>query len=775
MYPKHDIDPKLKDSKWILSYTRAAYKDFTSVTPDGIFYQGADKYRIIDKYVLGEQDVEVYKKQFSNSDKDMSLYSKIDWAQRNIGGKFRAIAIAKILEKELDIVCTPISPTAKDEADKYFADINAKLMMREAMMKLNPEMANVPQLMPMPGEPQDLEELEIKKSYGAKHNMSIEAENCVQVVFNDSGFQSERVINAENMVDYGVGAWKDYMQDGKVKVRAVNPKNVVVSYSDYKDFRNIRHAGEIIMVPLQDLAKRFTEDQIDMIVNKYSGRYGNPASFRTSPEGVGYDSFKVAVLDFEFKSWNTKVYNRFTNSAGNIAFKKSSFNNKGRQDKVEINGETVNKYVDRTHTVVYKCKWVIDTDVIYDEGLAPNMKRSNGAPYDTELSYHFEAYNFKDMRAESYMKRIIPLIDEYHLTVYKLQNFKIRWMPYITKIDLDAIENVALTAGGEKLSPKQILNMAIQTNTVLVRQSGASGNNVNYKPIEVLPTNQHQEFTVLVNDLSRILNEIRDLTGLNEVTDGSTINAKTLNGATSMMNQSTNNALFPIMESERGLVKRLSKSVIERCSILLRSGELTGMIHSIGDNAMKIVSISKKLPLYDYGIIVDFLPTAADREMLMNRLNIKDSQGLIEPEDYFLIQNTRNLKMASQILAHRTKKRKERAMQEAMMQNEQNAKANADAGIAVEKEKQNTIEIELDMKLQLLNKEYEWKERLLKLELSGKIQGSMIQQANVGGILAEQASAEPTEAAPEVPQDPGAPMEEQPSDAVQGGELNNMF
>ncbi len=738
MYPKHDIDPKLKNSKWILQYVKAAWNDSESHIPEGIWYRGRDRYDEIDSYVLGKQSIDKYKKQFSNDDDADTTWTKIDWSVRPVVSKFRDIAIAKVLQRELNIMCTPIDPMAKDDADKYFADIRTKILMRQALKQANPELAESAELAPAPGEPEDLEELEMQMNFGFKHNMAIEAEQGIQLVMYQNKANERRKRLVECLFDYGVGGYKECIEDGKVKYREVNPKHVITNYSHFGDFSDLRHVGEVVFMTLEDLSKYYEEKDLDRMASTYQGQYGNPRYINLNGTRTGWDKFKIPVLDFEFYSWNTKVRNRFVNSAGNLSFKNSSFENRSKQDVVEINGETIPKYVSRTIKVVYKCKWVIGTDFIFEDGLATYMKRTNQNPGDTSLSYHLYAYNFKDMRAQGVMEKLIPIIDEYHLTIYKIQNFKVRYQPYIMKLDLDALENVSLAKGGTPMSPKDLLKMALQTNIMAMRHADLSGANVNYKPIEIFPTGMAEEFGVLVNDLERLKNEIREISGLNEATDASTINPKTLNGAATLMNESTNNALYPIIQADKNLTERLAKALIERLCILVKMGKVEGVVHALGMNTVKFISVSPDLPLHDYGIMVEFVPNDQERQILMEKLNIKDAQGLIEPEDFVLIQNTRNTKQAAQILAYKVKKRREAMQMESLQLQQANTESQVQSAQAVEQSKQQTLQMEYALKMQLMDAEMQWKYKIEELKISGAAQNKLLEQSQIGAMATGQ-------------------------------------
>ena len=67
IFPRHDIDPSKKDSKWILDYAKAAWEDSKSIK-NSIFYHGKSRFRELRDYAMGNQSVTRYKNLIQPSD-----------------------------------------------------------------------------------------------------------------------------------------------------------------------------------------------------------------------------------------------------------------------------------------------------------------------------------------------------------------------------------------------------------------------------------------------------------------------------------------------------------------------------------------------------------------------------------------------------------------------------------------------------------------------------------------------------------------------------------
>ena len=699
MFEHHNIDPLKKDREWILKSVKHFWDEYNQ-SHSFMFYRAREAYANIKDYVLGRQSIEKYKPSQGVDPGAKTSFQAIDWTPRPIAAKLRDIGISKILTRGYNVLCTPIDAIAKTEADNYFADIRIKIMLRDMAREQGLDLDQFPALKKQPGEPEDMEEMEIMMEYGYKYNLAMESEMGVQLVMYQNGFEGERKYNAENSFDYGVGGYKeDVDANGDIYLRAIDPEKIIISYCEKGDFSDKRFVGEIMRVPLSQIASKFTDAELEEISSFAAGRASQVQNTTRWGTG-GTNEMEVDVIDIEFKSWNTRSYRYSVNKAGSLVIRREGHSVKdGNDGVINYNGDELPRFVNRKQEVIYKAKWIVDTDYIYDYGLATNMKRSRPNRAKTDYSYHLDAYNFYKMTALSMMDRLIPFIDDYHKTTYKIENFKTRWIPYIIDIDFDAIENIPLGQGGKNLTKKEVLDLVFQKFVLPNRRKDLSGQNINYKSVDIRTTGMYQEFTVLASELVRILNEMRDILGLNEVTDGSSPNPRLLNYVASLGAESTNNALRPLMDSDKRLTESLSQGIIRRLVQVVKKRKVEGLLPALGSNSMKFFSLTPEISMHDWGIQLEYLPTQLEKEALMERLKIADANGQIDPEDYVIISNATNLKQAGAILAHRINKRRKEAQQEALAQIQANGKVQADSNLQAEEQKRITNKADSDNKI----------------------------------------------------------------------------
>jgi hypothetical protein len=737
-FPRNDINPALKNDKWLLQYAKEVWAQKGNTS---IFYANAEKYKIYRSYAMGMQSIDKYKPIMGVDENADNSHWSIDWSVRPIVSKYRDIGISKLHQREYNITATPIDPLAKDEADKYYADIKARILMKQVAEQAAPELAQSPALMKAnPAEPEDLEELEMHMDYGFKSQFALEAEQGIDLVFSQNEIQNKRRRVLENLFDYGVAGYKECIENGRVTFRDINPENVITNYCRKGDFSDLVYCAEVINVPLVELAGILPDDVLKKIAEKAKSYSKNSSAFNET-----YDECTVQVLDLELLSDDEKVYKQGENVEGNYRFKKTKYDNYNPDEKTKIAGEMQNKYFKKRITNVYRVKWIVDTEVVYDAGLGYDMKREPDKKLraNTCLSYHLFAYNFDKMRAQGMMERLIPIIDEYQLTVYKVQNFKNKWIPYVIEIDLDAIENVPLGKGGKNLDPMAVMDLMFQNHIAAVRKQDMSGQNINYKAIDIVPTNMQGEFVALAGDLSRLLQDMRDITGLNEITDGSTPSDRMLNGVASMANAATNNALYPMLYAEKTLLEKLAKGVIQRLQIAVQNGDVEGITRALGTGTVKFLKVTDAIAPYVYGIIIEDRPTDEQKQMLLQQLAVKDQQGLVDPDVYIKVMNCRNLKQAQIELAYYVKKKQEQQQQIALQNTQATAQAQMQSAQAKAQADQQTLQLEYQLKMQLMNLQKQWDMKIA--EMNGQVKAHatvMNHDAKIGSTMMQTESAE---------------------------------
>lgn len=713
-FPSHLISPADKGKDWIMQYCKAAWDSFETDNPRNIFYHARYRYEVIKSYALGNQSISKYRPLLGVDEESKEDWLAIDWSVIPIVPKFRRIALGKLNKIGYNITATPIDALANDEVEDYFAGVKAKLLMREQAMKVDPSLLEDPILQLEQGEAKDIEELEIQMNYTFKHNMAIEAEQAITLVLEQNQVEKLREQIKEDIFDYGVGGYKEYIDsNGAIKIRNINPRNIIINQCKNKDFSDAQYVGEVIEMTIADLKQmagnQFTEEEYEDIARNVIGRWGNPKEWPTSLSvyNKGYDKFRLRLLDMEFFSVNEMVFEQRIDRRGNKIYARARYEDRNkRKDKFER----------VAYKVVYKGKWILGTNYIFDYGLATNMKRAKSSLMDTTMSYHIYAPEFWDMRAYGIMEQLIPIADAIQIAWYRLQNAINQARPKGIMIELGALEDIPLGAGGKKLTPMKVIDLYNKTGTLVYRRADQQGRMTNYKPIEELENGLGRDVMTYYQIIQNHIQMLRDITGMNEMTDGSTPDPRTLTTVAKLAYEGTNNALAHIIGGEKKLLESLSNAIVLRIQDVAEVGGVKGYVRSLGSNTMKFFQTSPNLALYEFGIFIEDKPTDDQRAMLLQQVQAGQAGGMLDIEDAIVIQNTDNLKVAQQILAYKMKKRREQAQQDAMQQQQMNGQIQMQSAQAAEQARQQTLQLEAQVKSQLIQVEKEMDAKLMEMK-----------------------------------------------------------
>lgn len=697
-FPSHDINPAEKTGKWLL---QAAKSSFGKSYNYPIFYGNRDKYEEYRSYGLGKQTIDRYKPVFSIDEKATTSSMNVSWETRPFASKFRDVGISRMFQVERNIICTPIDPLAQSKADTYFKEMRVKILMRDALEQINPELAQkIPHLQPSDGEPQNMEELKMQINFGFKFNLAMEAEMAINLGFYQNSLAQKRMQCIKDLWDIGVAGYKDELNDnGNARFRECDPSCVIMSYCKNADFSDKIYCGEIKLEPVASLKEHFTNEQMKKIE---AAAISGQAFVNNDYDNLN-ERLNVEVLHLEVKTWNKVGWERYINKYGNKVVKDARYEDftdeKKSKLEVDVDGKIQKRFYSKTVECWYKISWIIGTDLYYNEGKVLNQKNPKDDMSSSESSYHFQAVNFHNMKAQGMMERLKPIIDEFQLTILNIQDFKNKWLPYIAEIDFDAIESVAFGDGNSVWTPEKILETVFRNRALVKRGRDIANYNINGKAVEIHTTGMAAELTPLMNDLERLKQEARDVTGLNESTDASGAPERKGKFVSQLEEQATNNALYPMMFAEKMLLQSLAKGVLMRQIQAVKYGNVEGIATSLGDNTVKFIKVTPDIKNHIWSIKIEDRPTNDEINMLMEQMGLAQSSDLLEPQDISMIKSMDNIKQMEQMLAYRVSKRKEERRMEAMQNTQQAGQVQQQSAIVSSEEKRKEIQLEYDLKL----------------------------------------------------------------------------
>ena len=312
---------------------------------------------------------------------------------------------------------------------------------------------------------------------------------------------------------------------------------------------------------------------------------------------------------------------------------------------------------------------------------------------------------------DSLVKRMIPFADQIQLLHLKLQQVASKMIPDGVFIDIDGLSSINL-GNGNSYSPQEALNLYFQTGSVIGRSYTEEGefNNGKIPVQELTSSGANSKISSLINMYNYNLNLLRGVTGLNEARDGSMPDSNALVGVQKLAALNSNTATRHILKSGLFTTQRVAECVGYRISDILEYSDMKeDFVKSIGRSSVEILEEIKDLHLHDFGIFIELHPDEEEKQMLEQNIQTSLSAGKIDIDDAIDIRSIKNVKIASQLLKVR-KRRKEKLDNKRQQENiALQAEANQQAALSAEQGKQQTAltKMEAEAKIKQLEAELE--------------------------------------------------------------------
>lgn len=693
-FPDPNALPQKKaEPKWLRQFAEAAWAARNNMPSGGLGYSSRDLYKTWWDYAFNRQSLDLYKKLSGIANDDLIGNN----SRLPLSNRFFNIVVGLIEKQGYKVRIGTIDPQASIELAKTQAERKARLMIRKMM----PEAAEHPLIAAQPGEPDDLEGLEIM-AMGERHPICADAQDIIRAVFNNNKFDRLRREAIQWCFIAGAAVAKDDTEPDGITTRLCQLGDVILPYCKYPDFSDLTYIGEIRTIPVSALIE-MSCGQLKKLELQSLYEQGNQSLWLEddyNDRDNWWSGAKVKVLDLEIRSTDVVRKEEYKNKEGNLRYRDVVLKKDGTEKSVEGSKKT-----DMEVQNIYRVKWVVGTDIVFDHGKALNVKRDGRNPARAQFSYHIVAPNIKDMVPYSRMAAIIPMVDDIQVVNYKRRQTLYRAIPSGYAIDMEGLEDIDLTGAGKAMTKKDLLDYFARTGNILFRSRAVNGSfkGASGIPVQFIKGGVGDEIVEYSNQILFNIDVIRQTLGLNEVTDGSTVNAKNLNSTNQAMTIGTNNALSDLFFASKQFTEEIAASVLIRAQDMLRPDQ-SGKSRSedlaaiIGKDSSKRIGQAPALDKYHFGITIEDEPTAAEQEDFNMSLNNAMATGQISIDERFMAKSIAedNIVQAQLYLSYRVRKNKEEQQQNAIQQQKSNADVQVQSARAVEEEKRKTIQFQTD-------------------------------------------------------------------------------
>lgn len=693
--PSDLIDPKKKDKGWILAMAKAIYVDYNRYYPS-MFFNNRVVWDENIMYLQGLIDPARYQQMADQNRAETRNLSTVNYDKRflNVLSKYFRILKGKLADIEFSTTCTPVNALAR----QHMKEFESKLQVATEMNLIS-EQYNIPELLDVLAKAgfDDLPTDDIEKQIFLQNSLPYKASMNMELYLkwvNYVGKLKQKMQEADyDLIACGVAAFReDFDANGNPFSERVDPRSLLVGWSNTEDFRDISEVGEFRMITLNEIMKEDVngdlEGQYETIEQFYVGRYGNQQwypdnqvrGFRNMDPV--YAKNRVLVIDIYFYSYDEDTFVAADNKFGNRRVAQKEFgyyNGKKRGDGSFAGTEKdfKRKYPDRelyrTRVKnIYKTTWLVGTDYIYNYGLFRNMARTKSDPVDTVLPIIITAPLMRNGKAVSLIEELKPIADGANLAWQKMQDAIAHSRPPGFEFDVDSLYAAIKGMAGDGYNFQKVLENMLVHNIIPVSRKELNGVSNGAKPFEERYGGMGPDFNQWKDTLVFYMNMLEQITGLSNVAAGNDVQYT----GKEVANLAMSTADYSIRHLFEGK-KDLFQSMMELKAMIgmdaIAEGKGLGLKQGLG-GAYEFFEINKNTSLYEYGIQVEFKNTAAEwqefNQMVQVALSMPPEQGGITLIDAGRIKECETIKQANAYLYVAIKKnqREAQARQSQMLQ-----------------------------------------------------------------------------------------------------------
>jgi hypothetical protein len=600
-FPSDDVDPAEKEKA---PYILAAGEAFLSLYFRDEFttlYSERNEMFILRKYGVGDQLEDTAMGMIYGRQKDFTKavrkgWYNVNWEILKMATKYRNAFLGMFSGVDFEILCDSQDIETKkakeDKAWDLYTQKKLRPVIAEQMGIELPE-GELP-------EPDSLQEMLVYQEMGVyKNQFELATEKFIRTTFSTFSnweLETKRMV-LEDLWDIGKAVVQDRLdpQTQKIKVDYCDIANTIIR----KDHEGrILDGGVIKIKSISDVrvesalcGQPITEAELMEAGMACCGAYGNPLNWswgRDTPlykDAYGryvYDNWKVAILDFEYRTSNTKHYTEKEKN-GKKTYYREGFN-------PNLKDTPSKKRIEKAKICYYRGKLLLGTKKLYDYGQQYDLPRPNKA--EALSSFHYIK-----LPGFSPVKVMKPVLDQVQIVWTKYQNNSAKALTSGYAVDEGQVKN---TAVGSKLTADEIMSIAEQTGRLYFKStdkwnhpsaSGSSG-----PPIHSMAGGMGttlEEFQIQFNMMLGILQEI---TGLTPQAVASPLPADTGKAVSEIQLAGTSTVLQPIIDEYKKLKQSVSKTMLLRGILTFKfSEEIAKDYYDVlGEDTVKILQAMSK-------------------------------------------------------------------------------------------------------------------------------------------------------------------------------------
>lgn len=638
-------------------------------------------------------------------------YSNLDFTPLPIAIPIIARIKDRFNQRIEKIKCNAVDPISVSKKNKEKLESQFRMEYKDKIAQLQQE-SGIQLEDPNAFTPEDNDENEVYYGFNYKQREEVMMEQGIDLIMYDNDWAEVKDAMLDDLITFGLSGTKTYIDaNGRIRIRKVNAYNLIVSYSERNDFKDIEWIGEIVYTPIADVRlmypDKYSEEELFNLAKNSSSKYGNPASWAftwnyqyANAFARPYDSFRVPVLNISFKTLYNLKYEKNEDRFGKTRLDKT---NKTKEGKEYVSSKPF--YVE------YQGAWICDTNKMLKWEVANNQLKSQSDLQDVLMPYCLYMYNNNRMTNKPIIETMIPSIKQMQLAHLQMQKIIAQAAPDGYTVDIAGLADVDLGNGKGALQPIELIRIYKQTGVIFYKGQVDDMEGNTRPPITPL----NVPFTAKLNAFIELYNfelaKLERMIGSNSLDQGAISNqavgAKVLDSARQIGESSINyiyNGYLNIYER----TARLAQMRLWDILVFGKAG-YEGYKYALGTDRVEYIKLQAEdgFETTNFDVKIEATIDAGERQQLENNIQQALTQQSIELEDAIQIRLLNNPKAANYYLVSAQKKRRKLRMEEAQQNSQMQMQQAVQAAQAKSQGEMQLEQAKAQFKLQQYEEELE--------------------------------------------------------------------
>jgi hypothetical protein len=601
-------------------------------------------------------------------------YSNIDFTPLPIAIPLLQRIKDRFNQRMEKIRCNSIDPVSISKKNKAKMDAKFRMEFKDQIAQIE-QQSGVQLEDPDAFTPEDSEELDVHFGFTYKQREEVMMEQGIDLVLYDNQWTEIKNSILDDLLIYGfAGTRTDIDNNGRIKVRKINPYNLIVSYSERSDMNDLEWVGEVFYMSITDVRQQYpgkiSEEELFNLSKSMVGKFNNPASFTftwnyqyANAIARPYDAFKVPVLQLSLKTLYNITYEKNEDRFGKTILDKTTKFKDGKE------------YVkSKPFYVEYEGAWICDTNYLLHWGIANNMAKPNDNLQECILPYTIYMYNNNRMTNKPVIETIIPSIKQMQLAHLQIQKIVSQAAPDGYTVDIAGMADVDLGNGKGALQPMELIRIYKQTGVIFYKGQVDDTEGNSRPPITPLNVPFTAKLESFINLYNFELNKLERMLGSNSLDQGIISNQAVGKGVLDSARQIGESSINYVYNSYLNILERTAKLTQMRLWDILVFGKkgYEGYKYALGSDRVDYIKLEAEDEFEKTNFDVKIEATIDDnaKQMLENNIQQALAQQSIELEDAIQIRLLDNPKAANYYLVSAQKKRRKQKMDDARSNSE---------------------------------------------------------------------------------------------------------